>query len=209
MKSINLTMITPELIAQAMDYNAYKTLLDELLTQGKTTGSNQSEEFVNFGKINLQRMHRVEKTTVLMPELVKAVAALKDEYVWLVLTEGWCGDASQNLPVIHLVAQAGSNIELKLLLRDEHTDIMDLYLTNGARAIPKLICLKKNTSSDNVTFSEMFVWGPRPTALQEIVVKLKHEGVSLAEKGIITQNWYNHDKTLSVQKELLSLIGTL
>lgn len=202
-------MITPELIAQAMNYEAYKHLLEELVKQGKTTGPNQSEEFVNFGKINLQRMQRVEKTTVLIPELLAALAELKNEYVWLVLTEGWCGDASQNLPVLHLIALAGTKIELKLLLRDEHTDIMDAYLTNGARAIPKLICLKKNASSDPVSFSEAFVWGPRPAALQEIVIKLKQEGVSLAEKGIITQNWYNNDKTMSLQKELLSLIGTL
>lgn len=202
-------MITPELIAQAMDYNSYKTLLDELLKQGKTTGANQSEEFVNFGKINLQRMHRVEKTTVLLPELLKAISELKDEYVWLVLTEGWCGDASQNLPVMNLIAQANTNIRLKLLLRDEHTDLMDLYLTNGARAIPKLICLKKNSSSDSATFSDKFVWGPRPAALQEIVLKLKKEGVSLEEKGVITQNWYNHDKTHSLQGELLSLIQAL
>lgn len=202
-------MITPELIAQAMNYEAYKHLLEELVKQGKTTGPNQSEEFVNFGKINLQRMQRVEKTTVLIPELLAALAELKNEYVWLVLTEGWCGDASQNLPVLHLIALAGTKIELKLLLRDEHTDIMDAYLTNGARAIPKLICLKKNASSDPVSFSEVFVWGPRPAALQEIVIKLKQEGVSLAEKGIITQNWYNNDKTMSLQKELLSLISTL
>lgn len=202
-------MITPELIAQAMNYEAYHHLLEELLKQGKTTGPNQSEEFVNFGKINLQRMHRVEKTTVLMPELLTAVAELKNEYLWLVLTEGWCGDASQNLPVLNLIAQASTKIELKLLLRDEHTDVIDVYLTNGARAIPKLICLKKNASSDPVSFNEVFVWGPRPEALQEIVIKLKQEGVSLAEKGIITQNWYNNDKTLSLQKELLSLIRTL
>ena len=154
-------------------------------------------------------MHRVEKTTVLLPELLKAISELKDEYVWLVLTEGWCGDASQNLPVMNLIAQANTNIRLKLLLRDEHTDLMDLYLTNGARAIPKLICLKKNSSSDSATFSDKFVWGPRPAALQEIVLKLKKEGVSLEEKGVITQNWYNHDKTHSLQGELLSLIQAL
>jgi Thioredoxin len=201
-------MITAELITKAMNYSDYKHLLEELLVQGKTTGANQSEEFVDYGKLNLQRMRRLEKTTHLSAALKQKLSNIKASYVWLVITEGWCGDASQNIPVFNIVSKECPHIELKLILRDEHLDVMDLYLTNGSRSIPKLICMKKDTSSSN-GLKEVFVWGPRPQALQEIVVALKKDGVSLADKGIITQNWYNADKTLSLQEELIKLVHNL
>ena len=201
-------MISTELITGAMNYSDYKRLLEDLLAQGKTTGTNQSEELFNYGKINLQRMHRLQKTTHLSATLKQELLNIKASYVWLVITEGWCGDASQNIPVFNLVCQECRNIELKLILRDEHLDIMDEYLTSGSRSIPKLICLKKDAASPS-GLKEIFVWGPRPAALQEIVVKLKKDDVSLADKGIITQNWYNADKTMSLQDELLKLVHNL
>lgn len=201
-------MITQELIDGAMNYEQYKKLLEGLLQQGKTTGPNQSDEYLNYAKINLQRMHRLEKTVNLGAELSDALRDIKVPYTWLVITEGWCGDASQNLPVLNLIDQGCSNIDLRLLLRDEHPQLIDQYLTNGARAIPKLICLKKDSTTDN-TYAEVFVWGPRPAVLQEIVMKLKKENASVAEKGLITQNWYNADKTQSLQEELLKLVRHL
>lgn len=201
-------MITQELINGAMNYEQYKKLLEDLLQKGKTTGPNQSDEYLNYAKINLQRMHRLEKTITLSPELSGSLTNIKSSYAWLIITEGWCGDASQNLPVLNLIGKACANIDLKLVLRDEHPELMDQYLTNGARAIPKLICLKKDPMATAV-YSEIFVWGPRPAALQEIVMKLKKENVPVAEKGLVTQNWYNTDKTQSLQKELLKLIRLL
>lgn len=201
-------MITQELIDGAMTYEQYKKLLEDLLQQGKTTGPNQSEEYLNYAKINLQRMHRLEKTITLNTELSDALANIKSPYTWLIITEGWCGDSSQNLPVLNLIGKACPSINLKLILRDEHPGLIDQYLTNGARAIPKLICLKKDPATGN-TFTEVFVWGPRPAALQKIVMELKKENVPVAEKGLITQNWYNADKTQSLQQELLKLTRLL
>ncbi len=201
-------MITQELIDGAMTYEQYKKLLEDLLHQGKTTGPNQSEEYLNYAKINLQRMQRLEKTITLNTELSDALANIKSPYTWLIITEGWCGDASQNLPVLNLIGKACPNINLKLILRDEHPGLIDQYLTNGARAIPKLICLKKDLATGN-TYTEVFVWGPRPAALQKIVMELKKENVPVAEKGLITQNWYNADKTQSLQEELLKLARLL
>jgi hypothetical protein len=198
-------MITKELLAQAMSYAEYEKLLEDLLAHGKTTGPNQSEEYVGYAKINLQRMHRIKKTITLTPELRDALSGLKESYIWLIITEGWCGDASQNLPIFNVIENGFPAIELKLILRDEHPDIMNLYLTNSTRSIPKLICLQKNTE----TITEIFNWGPRPLALQDIVLNLKSRGVSKAEKGLIVQQWYNADKTLSAQKEILNLVRDL
>lgn len=196
-------MITQNLLHSALTYNEYKNLLEGLLKQGKTTGANQSEEYLNFAKINLQRMHRLEKTIQISDELKDSVTNLNQAYVWLVITEGWCGDASQNLPVLNKIAELNPRIELKFILRDENPEIMNLYLTNGAKSIPILICLEKDS------LKELFVWGPRPQALQHIVTELLKQGVSKEEKGIITQKWYNEDKSLSLQAEIQAYVQKL
>ncbi len=196
-------MITKEFLTKAMSYSQYKNLLKELLAQGKTTGPNQSGEYINYAKINLQRMHRLEKTVVLNEDLKVALSAISSHYTWLILTEGWCGDAAQNIPVFHCIENEYKNIELKLILRDENLYVMDCYLTHGGRSIPKLICL--NTK----TLKEVFVWGPRPEGLQEIVLQMKKEHRSHEEKGLVTQNWYNADKTKSLQHEILNLVRNL
>ena len=196
-------MITHELLDTAMNYSHYKNLLEDLLAQGKTTGSNQSEEYINYAKINLQRMQRIEKTTVLNDELKEALSKITTSYIWLVITEGWCGDAAQNVPVMHVIEKEYKTIELKCILRDEHLEIMDNYLTNGGRSIPKVICLDKNS------LKEVFVWGPRPLPLQEIVMQMKKTNTSHQEKGLVAQNWYNADKTKTLQSEILNLVRNL
>lgn len=201
-------MTTHDLLAQAMSYQQYKTLLEDLLAAGKTTGANQSEDYLGYAKINLQRMHRLEKTILLHEEFKSALTRLKQQYTWLVITEGWCGDAAQNLPVLYHVEKACDNIRLRFILRDEHPEIMNNYLTNGSKAIPKIICLKPDASAPS-GYMEKFVWGPRPAVLQKIVMKLKEENVSKADTGLITQNWYNADKTLSTQNEFLNLVCNL
>lgn len=192
-------------INKAMNYEQYRNLLQDLMEQGKTTGENHGSEYLDYAKINLQRMLRLEKTTELTNELLQVLSKVKSRYVWLVLTEGWCGDAAQNLPVLFAMEKDCPNIELKLILRDEHLELMDMYLTDGGRSIPKLICLKKDNSSTN-GYKEIFTWGPRPEAVQKIMLELKAKHTPLAEKSIIIQKWYNTDKTLSLQNEFVVLV---
>jgi hypothetical protein len=45
-------------------------------------------------------MNRLDKTMKLLPEVVSALQALQQEYIWIVISEGWCGDAAQLLPVL-------------------------------------------------------------------------------------------------------------
>jgi hypothetical protein len=194
-------IINAHLLASAYTYEAYRSHLETLLAQGTTTGNNQSEEYLNFAKINLQRMSRLEKTVSLIPDLQNALGELKKKYIWLVITEGWCGDAAQNLPVMHLIEKEHPNIKLKLLLRDEHPELMDQYLTRGSRSIPILICLEAET------LKQKFVWGPRPAPLQALVTELLRNKISKSEKGIVVQKWYNEDKTLTLQKELTQLLS--
>ncbi len=187
----------------AMSYQAYVALVEKLLQQNLSTGHVQSEAYLEYSKLNLQRMRRIEKTVHLTEETKAALHLIQKPVTWLVLTEGWCGDAAQNLPVIELMTRENKNIRLEIILRDDHGDIMDNYLTAGARSIPKLICL------DNDALQERFNWGPRPAELQDLILKLKDDGVAKEERSLAAQNWYNKDKGQSLQNEFINLVRNL
>lgn len=193
-------MVTNEQISSALSYPEYRDLIEKLFAEGKTTGHDQSPAKIDYAKINLQRIKRLEKTLVIGHELRDALARIKGNYYWVIITEGWCGDSSQNVSLLHLLEKECPNIELKIVLRDDNPDVMDQYLTNGSRSIPKLVCFEKES------LRELFTWGPRPAPLQELVKKLVADGVSKDERGIITQKWYNEDKTRTLQLEFASLI---
>lgn len=189
---------------EALTYEAYRKLVDDLLAAGKTTGEDHSEAMLHYSKMNVQRMNRVEKTAILNEELTEALAQLKGAYDLLVITEGWCGDAAQIVPVIYKMTQAsGGKLSLKLVLRDQNLPLIDAHLTNGGRAIPVLLILDKE---GNLMLPK---WGPRPVALQELMEEWKKEGVVMPELAEKLHGWYAKDKTQHTQKELIALIKQL
>lgn len=191
-------------VAEAYTYQAYRQLIDDLLAQGKSTGPKQSEELTAFSALNVQRMQRLDKTVKVQAALAAAAASLQGKYLWLIITEGWCGDAAQLLPVIEAVAQAsGSHLSTRYVLRDEHPELMDQYLTGGGRAMPKLLVLHPDT------LAEITHWGPRPAPAQELVLKLKAEGATHEEFSLQLHTWYAHDRTQTTQTELLALVQGL
>ncbi|MCA0431078.1 MAG: thioredoxin family protein [Bacteroidetes bacterium] len=186
-------------LKKSYTYKEYISLLENLMLQGKTTGETQTDELINYANLNLARIHRLEKTVEITPELKELILNIKHNYTWLVITEGWCGDAAQNITPLYFITQLNPKINLALVLRDDNLDLMDKYLTNGGRSIPKLICLDENNK-------EIFNWGPRPIAAQKIVQELMANKATLEEKSLTIQKWYNTDKTLSLQNEFVELI---
>jgi len=187
-------------LEKSMSYAEYIKLIDDLLLDGKTTGTNQSEAMYNYGKLNRQRMHRLEKTVVLNESLREKVQNNKRKMIWLILTEGWCGDAAQNIPSIEKIAAASAgSVETRYVLRDENLELMDAYLTHNARSIPKLIAL------DAETFEELGTWGPRPLAAMDLFFESRASGL---EKPLIMENlqrWYIADKNQAIQTEFEKL----
>ena len=187
-------------LQKAISYPEYRSLVKDLLDQGKSTGPNQSEDLLNYSLLNDKRMKRLDKTVELTDETLAKLKDVKEPQTWLVLTEGWCGDAAQNLPVIHKIAEENPNINLKLVLRDENIELMDEFLTNGGRAIPKLIALDE----ENEVIS---TWGPRPNAATRMVADYKNKHGSLdAEFKKDLQVWYNKNKGVNVQEDIISFI---
>ncbi|MFM6935979.1 MAG: thioredoxin family protein [Flavobacteriales bacterium] len=193
----------PEQLSHSFSFESYKNLVAELVSQGKTSGNDQREDLIHYTELNARRMKRIEKTTILNEELQKSISSIKEPLTWILISEAWCGDAAQIVPVLAKIAEAQELIDLKIILRDEHESIMDLYLTNGGRSIPKLICLDAH-------FQEVFVWGPRPKSIQQVVVETKAEGITdhavLVER---VQTAYNHDRTQSIQAEIKELIDLI
>lgn len=180
-------------------YQEYKELIKNLLVEGKSTGPNQSEDLTNYSMLNDRRMKRLDKTIKITDKTAKEIQKVNEPQTWLVITEGWCGDAAQNLPIIHKMAELNENIKLKLVLRDENLELMDSFLTNGGRSIPKLIALDQN---NNVINS----WGPRPTVATKMVTDYKEANGSLdAQFKQDLQVWYNKDKGLSTQEDFVKL----
>lgn len=195
-------------ISKSINYAEYCNLLETLMANGKTTGHDQSESYINYAKLNLARMRRLNKTVILTEDIKNELQKITKKYIWLVITEGWCGDAAQNIPVFYYIEKENPNIELRLILRDENLELMDRYLTNGGRSIPKLICLEKDSTA-STGYIEKFVWGPRPVAVQNLTQQLLQQNVTKDEKSLAIQHWYNNDKTLTLQNEFLQLIKTL
>lgn len=187
-------------VETAMTFAEYLKLIDELLLEGKTTGPNQSEIWFNYGKLNRQRMKRLEKTAVLNESLKEKVRNIKRPMIWLILTEGWCGDAAQNIPVIEKIAAENPLIRTRYLLRDENPELMDKYLTDGGRAIPKVIFL------DAETLEEIGSWGSRPQAIQKYFLELKATGMEKASIMEHLQRRYNADKEQSIQADFMELL---
>jgi len=182
-------------------YAEYRKLVSDLLVNGQSTGSEQSESLTNYSKLNDARMNRLDKTIKLTDEVVSKLENLDHRYIWLVISEGWCGDAAQILPVINKMALASNKkIDLRIVLRDENEELMNQYLTNGGKAIPKVIVICKEAGIVRAN------WGPRPKAASELMANYKKEFGVIDEKiKTDLQLWYLADKGISVQEELMQI----
>lgn len=203
MTEVKIESISREVVNTAMSYNQYRKMIDNLLAENKTTGENHSEAMLHYTKMNVHRMKRLDKQIDLMPELEAKIKEIDRDMVWLVLTEAWCGDAAQIVPLFEKMVLLNHRIELKFILRDEHLEIMDQFLTNGkSRSIPKLICL------DAETLEVLGDWGPRPAEAQELYETVRNTpDIAYQEVTEQLHKWYSGDKTESVQKELLPLLS--
>lgn len=188
--------------SNTLSYNEYRDKVLQLAAQGQTSGE-QTQEHIQATLINAQRMKRIDHQCELKPQLAEMASLVSEKHTWYVITEAWCGDSAQNTPVLAKIANASPNLEMRLLFRDENPEIMNQYLSNGKRAIPKLICV--NDASKKV----IGTWGPRPALIQDRVTeyKLLHPTGSKDEFNQNLHLWYARDKTQSLQEEFLSLFS--
>lgn len=178
--------------------------MQTLAKTGKTSGDNKTLVLADFTLLNKRRMSRINKTIDLDAELIKVLDTFTVEQQWVVITEAWCGDSAQSLPLIGKMANYSEKINLKIVLRDENPELMDRYLTNGSKSIPKPVVFD---GMDN----ELFSWGPRPAPAQELLANWKSEPAGRNWEDFETElhTWYAKDKTKTIQQEFIQLLSNL
>ncbi|PNQ75063.1 thioredoxin family protein [Hanstruepera neustonica] len=186
----------------AINYKDYKELVKNMVDNKLTTGNDKSEAMVNYTMLNDRRMKRWDKTVKVSEESKKRLEGFDKQVTWLVITESWCGDAAHVIPVLNKIAELNQNIDLKLVMRDDNYDLMNQFLTNGGRAIPKLIML------DNKTKDVLGTYGPRPSQATKLVNDFKKvHGKLTPEFKEDLQRWYNANKGQTAIEDLLQLLG--
>ena len=193
--------ISSSLLAQTMSWAEYHALTKKYVESDDRPELYRNEKMLKYTADNLGRMDHILQTINIESKLYNLMASIRTDLIWVVLTEPWCGDASQVVPVLYTIVSCSEHVNFRILQSDAHPEVMDAYLTHGSRSIPKLICLKAST------LYEIGTWGPRPAALQQIVTENKDRtDISFGAKVRMVHEWYGVDKTISIQDEFIDLI---
>ena len=164
--------------------------------------SKKEIERLKIIKLNQHRSCRIDKHYIVANEVREEVDKIFEPQIWMVITENWCGDSAQCVPYIAKIASLNNNIDFSIILRDSHPEVMDLYLTNGTRSIPKLIVFDKDGN-------EKFSWGPRPKEAQKLFNQWKAEGIAKPELYEKLHLWYSKDKGKNIENEILQLVKSI
>lgn len=200
-QNTDLKTIIEESLSKAISYREYRDLVTDLVAKKSTTGNEKTEALANYTMLNDRRMKRWDKTIKVDAAVKEKMSALTLDQTWLVLTESWCGDAAHIMPVINKVAELNEGIQFNVVLRDEQDALMNEFLTNGGKSIPKLIII------DNATHKVVNTFGPRPDEATKLVndYKTKHGKITPELKEDL-QAWYNKDKGQNTIENLVALL---
>ena len=191
---MNLT----EYINKGLSYEDYITRVEDDLEN--EIENDDPKEYVQYYALGLQRMNRIFKTFKLNPAQETRVKSTSNNLKLLVITEGWCGDASQILPVVEKLTNA-LQVSTHYVLRDENLELMEKYKTNGAASIPIIIGVNEENE-------EAFRFGPRPQAGMEMLARFKSnpDTYSADDFHEDLQKYYNNNKGEDIVNEILDLI---
>ena len=143
---------------------------------------------------------RAQRERAIVPaDLIHRVEALGGTWHLLVISEDWCIDSQSLIPAVSALADAASNLELRMISRDDAPELMDAHLTNGtSRSIPVVIVL-------DADFQERAWWGSRPQALKNLVAN-DWSQLEKSERNKEVRRWYAIDKGRTTLEEIVSLL---
>lgn len=186
-------------LADSFSYQEYRDEINVVISKGPTEKMQYSDSYAEYCNLSVGRMDRVEKTIQLQQNVIEEIKNHK-KGTWMVITEGWCGDASQSVPIIDALSKVNANINLRVVLRDRHDELMENFLTNGGKSIPIVVFLD---DKDEV----LGHWGPRPDTAQAKVEAYKalddDKKPPYAELSKEIQKYYNQNKGEDVQLEFV------
>ena len=185
-----------------MNFIAYQEIFQQILNDPQPPAPYQDPDYLNYVKLNWSRQQRWLKTGILNEELAAVIGSIKGEQHWTIITEPWCGDAAHSIPFLHRLSELNPLIKVDYQLRDSEPFLIEQYLTNGTKSIPKLIIADANSN-------DLAVWGPRPAECQALYTRLLKDHVEMEQKKIALQQWYNTDKGVSLQQELITILSPI
>lgn len=182
-----------------MNYNDYKLLFDGILNNSNPVAPYNDEAYMNYVRLNKSRMSRWDKQTLADEHLLTRLKQINQAQHWIIITEPWCGDAAHIVPFLVKMAEQNEKISYDIQLRDSEPFLIENYLTNGTKSIPKFIV--RDTKGN-----DLLVWGPRPKEAQKVMDNMKTQQVYMDTIKLALQNWYNEDKGKTLCGELAESI---
>ncbi len=187
-------------LQSGLSTNEYEHYFAERTELAKNAANVEINPHLKNLSLNKQRSSRLQKTYIPSADIVHTMEAIESEQLWVIITEDWCGDSAQIVPIVSTIASCSDKVEIRFLLRDTFPDIMNQYLTNGARSIPKVIAFDKTSSE------ELWEWGPRPEQAAKDFLQRKSEGMPKPENQTLLHTWYAADKGKSTEKEIMEKV---
>ncbi len=186
---------------RGMTYAEYKKYFEKDINATKPENlDDEQKDLFEYKKLNLVRSDRIDKNYKVSEELAVEIKNIKEKQLWMVITEDWCGDSAQNLPYLARMAEISPNIDFRIILRDSNPEIIDLYLTNGTRSIPKLVAF-------DMGGNELFNWGPRPKAAHDLIHQWKSEGIVKPELYEKLHLWYGRNRGKDIEAEMTEILS--
>jgi hypothetical protein len=185
-----------------LTYEAYRALIEHLHSEKLVTGHEQSESLLTYSLLNEQRMNRWDKHYEVDEGLKAIMQKMPVGWHMVVIAEGWCGDAAQIIPALHQMAILGDDWKFSIVLRDDHPQWMDAFLTHGARAIPIAILFDANQEY-------VLHWGPRPQEAIQLIKDAKEQGIPTDVWKTTLHKWYATNKQKALESEWSALLQPL
>jgi len=177
---------------------SYEEYIKEANKRIKHPKDQQDIDYKFYYELGLQRMNRMTEKYVPNQEQLLALQEKNFNGKILIISEPWCGDASQSIPVIF---KFFSKNEVKITYSNQEPSLIDNYLTEGNKSIPVVIFLDEN-------FNEIAHWGPRPKYGKELLDKYKANPDIYPKETFYNdlQVYYAKNKGYDTINELLELI---
>lgn len=195
-----LTIDANWIINNGISYQQYFDTIIQMTIDKTTSGTEQTEERIELTKLNMHRMKRINEAIHQISPI-----ELSSEIGVVILTEAWCGDSAQNIPCLeHFINASHPKMESFYFFRDEHPELMNQFLTNGSRSIPKCIFFEKATGV------VLGTWGPRPTEIKNWLAEFRaaNPEISKHDWEIELHKYYTRNKGAAIMSDLQELISS-
>lgn len=181
---------------KAVSYETYKRDTEERISD---PANEQEAEMKEYYELGLQRMYRMEKVYKPSEENLEILKSKNFYGKILIISEAWCGDASQAIPVLDAFFKEKN--EMKIFYRDRDTKLINQFLTDGNQAIPKVLLLNEDFSVKNI-------WGPRPKFGHDLLKKFKENEETYPREEFYNdlQVYYSKNRGKDTLEEILNLL---